>query len=596
VLDTDSPSGHRGVDGEAALRDLEARHGTLPETRTARTPTGGFHRYFRHPGAGIVIKSSASRLGVGIDTIGDNAMVPVPPSIRPGVGAYTWTNELPVAEASAWLLELVMKPDPGIADTEGQELRADISRVAAALDRIDNPDLPWVEWNRIGMAAWRATDGSTEGLAAFETWSAKSTKHNPATTRQRWAHFASSPPRLIGAGTLFYLANGGTRYEEPQAEEQPQTNGAGGEQTSSEAPKSEPPKLPFIDMSRWDAEDPPPREWSVPERFPLYQTTLFSGECAVGKSIMQLHLSFAHALGREWLDVYPTPGPALFIDAEDDVNELHRRAARIAAYYGATFAEAIRGGLHLISLTGQDAVLASVVGRTNKIEPTPLYKLLLEAAGDLKPKMIGIASSANVFAGNESDRAQVQQFVSLLTRIALAAGGTVQLISHPSLTGINTDTGLSGNTAWHNSVRARSYLKSVKPVEGEQPDTDLRELVFKKSNYGPISASIVLRYRDGLYLPVPGVNSLDQAAREAVACEVFLALLKRLRGENRFVGAQLGRNYAPAIFAAEEEAKRARLSNKVLEIAMRELFRVGKIINESCGKPSRPAYRLAIKE
>jgi RecA-family ATPase len=247
-------------------------------------------------------------------------------------------------------------------------------------------------------------------------------------------------------------------------------------------------------------------------------------------------------------------------------------------------------------LTGQDAVLATVLGRSNKIEPTPLYKLLLEAAGDLRPKMIGIASAANVFAGSENDRSQAQQFVSLLTRIAIVAGGTVQLISHPSLTGINSDSGISGTTAWHNSVRARVYLKSVKPAEGEQPDTDLREIVFKKNNYGPISASIVLQYRDGLYLPVPGVSSLDQTAREAVACEVFLALLKRLRDENRFVSAQPSRSYAPAIFAREDEAKRANLSNKALEAAMRELFRAGKIWNEPCGRPSRPAYRLAIKQ
>jgi hypothetical protein len=44
----------------------------------------------------------------------------------------------------------------------------------------------------------------------------------------------------------------------------------------------------------------------------------------------------------------------------------------------------------------------------------------------------------------------------------------------PSLTGISTDTGLSGTTQWHNAVRARGYMKAVKPAEGEQPDNDLR--------------------------------------------------------------------------------------------------------------------------
>ena len=112
-------------------------------------------------------------------------------------------------------------------------------------------------------------------------------------------------------------------------------------------------------------------------------------------------------------------------------------------------------GLHLMSFVGRDAVLATV-SRTGKVEPTRLYGQILEAAGDIRPKMIGIASSANVFAGTENDRSQVQQFVALLTRLAIAANGSVQLISHPSLTGINSDSGLSGSTAWHNAVRARS--------------------------------------------------------------------------------------------------------------------------------------------
>jgi hypothetical protein len=73
-------------------------------------------------------------------------------------------------------------------------------------------------------------------------------------------------------------------------------------------------------------------------------------------------------------------------------------------------------------------------------------------------------------------------------------------------------------------------------------------------------------------------------------------VLKRLYGENRFVSAQPGKNYAPAVFVREDEAERAGLSSKALEAAMRELFRAGKIWNEPCGKPSRPTYRLAIKQ
>lgn len=330
------------------------------------------------------------------------------------------------------------------------------------------------------------------------------------------------------------------------------------------------------------------------DRIPLHQVALFSGEGATGKSTVQLHLSIAHSLGRDWLQAMPEPGPAIFIDAEDDAAELHRRAKCILAHYGTTFAEAERGGLHLISLAGRDAVLA-VANRSGKIEPSPLYQQILEAASDIKPKMIGIASSANVFAGNENDRAHVQQFVGLLTRMAMVADGAVQLISHPSFAGISNDTGVSGTTQWHNAVRARSFLKGLKPEPGQQPNSDLREIVFKKNNYGPLPDAIMLRYQAGLFLPVTGPTTLAKVAQEQRAREVFVALLRRFAAANRYVSDKTGTAYAPALFAREEEAKEAGLNSKALEAAMRALFMSGVIWNEPCGKPSRPSFRIVLK-
>jgi DNA polymerase bacteriophage-type len=242
-------------------------------------------------------------------------------------------------------------------------------------------------------------------------------------------------------------------------------------------------RLIYIDMSRWDFETAPEQEWAVYNRIPLRQCALFSGEGATGKSTEQLHLCAATVLKDDWLGAIPEQGPAIFIDAEDDEKVLHRRLKAIAAHYDTSIATMIERGLRLVSWLGWDATLATA-SRNGKIEPTPLYKQLLEEAGDIKPRMIGIASSANVFAGSENDRAQVQQFVSLLTRIAMVANGSLVLISHPSLTGINTESGLSGTTQWHNAMRARYYLRSVKPEPGEPLDTDLREIVFKKNNYG----------------------------------------------------------------------------------------------------------------
>jgi RecA-family ATPase len=365
------------------------------------------------------------------------------------------------------------------------------------------------------------------------------------------------------------------------------------EQTPEPTPKQLPP-LPFINMSNWDNEPVPEQEWAVPDRIPLEQTALFSGEGGYGKSTILEHLCAAHALGRDWLGSLPEPGPAIFLEAEDGEKPIHRRLAAIARLYRVTFQDMIKGGLHLVSLFGDDTVLAGV-SRSGKIEPTSRYTQLLQVAGDIKPKMIGIASSANVFAGSENDRTQTQQFVNLLNRVAMVAHGSIVLFSHPSLTGISTDSGLSGTTQWHNAVRARFYIKSVKVEAGEQPDDDLRELIFKKNQYGRKSAAIVLRYRDGLFLPERSMSGLDKVAHDTRADETFLGLLKRFTAEGRNASHnESAKTYAPTAFAAETEAKKLQLRKVDLEAAMRRLFEAKKIRVETYGRPAQPHSRIII--
>jgi RecA-family ATPase len=398
--------------------------------------------------------------------------------------------------------------------------------------------------------------------------------------------------RVVRRGNGYDPA-GGVDWDD--LDQQLRGSGTGVESRDPCDPREPPrPPLSYVDMSKWDSEPVPDQKWAVLNRVPLHQCALFSGEGAAGKSTVQLHLSAAHVLGRDWLGTMPEQRPALFIDAEDGEDIMHRRLAAITRHYGVTFNDLIKGGLHLMSLFGQDAILATV-SRGGKVEPTTLYRQILEAVGDIRPVMTAIASSANVYAGSEIDRAQVQQFVSLLTQLGIRANGSVVLISHPSLTGITSESGISGTTQWHNAMRARFYMKGIKPENGDQPDNDLREIVFKKNQYGPVSESIILRYQNGLFLPVPGVSSLDRAASKAD--EVFLALLRRFSAANRIVSDKPSRSYAPALFAQEDEAKRVGVSSKMLEAAMRRLFAAGLIWNEetSDSRPSRRRYRLALK-
>jgi RecA-family ATPase len=157
--------------------------------------------------------------------------------------------------------------------------------------------------------------------------------------------------------------------------------------------------------------------------------------------------------------------------------------------------------------------------------------------------MIGIASSADVFAGSEIDRSQVRQFINMLTRVAIVAGGTVCLIGHPSLTGISSGTGLSGSTQWHNGPRARAVMSKVKPKNDEPADTNLKQIEFHKNQYGSIGATVFVRYQNGMFLPAEGVFTLDAAERAEKAEQVFLKLLRRFTEQKQPVGPNRGPNY-----------------------------------------------------
>ena len=346
--------------------------------------------------------------------------------------------------------------------------------------------------------------------------------------------------------------------------------------------------MQFCDLGAWASREPPPREWAVLDRFPLRNVALLSGEGAVGKSILLMQLGAAHVLGKDWLSTLPELGAFLYLNAEDEEDELHRRLAAIARHYGASLAE-LKGDVHLISLAGKDAVLG-YPERNGLIKPTLLFHKLTEAARDIRPKLIGLDTSADIFAGNENDRSQVRQFIGLMRGMAIAANAAVIIATHPSLTGISSGSGVSGSTAWHNSVRARAYMRPVKADDDSEPDKDQRVVEFMKSNYGPIAATVAVRWRAGVFVTEPtGSGSLEKIAADAKAEETFLQLLNRFTEQGRNVSDKKNSpTYAPAAFAAEGNG----ISKASMLAAMHRLFAATKIRVDNYGRPSRPYSRI----
>jgi hypothetical protein len=161
------------------------------------------------------------------------------------------------------------------------------------------------------------------------------------------------------------------------------------------------------------------------------------------------------------------------------------------------------------------------------------------------------------------------------------------------LTGIENKSvsheGLAGTTQWHNAVRARAVMKTVKPEDGI--DTGLRAISFHKNQYGPASATCFVRYENGLFLPVEGM-SIDAAERAAKADELFIALLKRFTEQHRVVNHLVGRNYAPTVFAEHPDAHG--ITRKEFARAMQRLLDAKIIEIREWGKASRRSFYLVM--
>jgi RecA-family ATPase len=317
---------------------------------------------------------------------------------------------------------------------------------------------------------------------------------------------------------------------------------------------------------------------------------MIGGDGAVGKSLLLEQLGVAVAAESEWIGTLPEPGPAVFVSAEDELDELHRRLSAIADKLGVDISSLT--DLHFIPLAGKDAILAAPQSRAGILAPTSNWRSLVSIVEQIRPRLVVLDTLADVFAGEENVRTQARQFIGLLRGLAIDQGLAVVLAAHPSLSGISTGSGTSGSTAWSNSVRSRLYLERIKDKDGREIDADLRVLRAKKTNYGPQGLEVRLRWSNGVFVLDRQVGGLDKLAEEAKAERVFLDLLTAFKHQGRDVSAKPSRTYAPVVFERNPGAEG--VTKRAFESAMERLLTRGSIYVDTSGPPSKPRSRIAI--
>jgi AAA domain len=243
------------------------------------------------------------------------------------------------------------------------------------------------------------------------------------------------------------------------------------------APELLRPDLRIINPVQWRDEPVPEREWIVRDMIPAKTVTLLSGDGAVGKSTLGLQLATARALGRDWIGTMPTPGRTLYLSAEDDTEELHRRLDSIREHYGATFDD--MADIQLVDLVGENAVLGEI-SKTGIIHATPTFEAVVSVIERTRADLVvwagllfgsgGLcARLTNASEENENDfrlltRRCRRCRIAVLLDLRPAAARAILAPKEPALDWVS-----SGMPTWsQRALQAETRMSGIAQIDTEQ--------------------------------------------------------------------------------------------------------------------------------
>lgn len=290
-----------GKHGDEALAKLCQRHGALPASAEALTPSGGKHLYFAHP-PDVATKSLSdllkAEIGSGLDIRADGGYVVIPPSKVNG-HAYEWEASADPAEAGfaaapTWLVDLVR------ADRRDEKREQRSNEGGAFVRALD------------GIRAGTPLHDSLRDLAAavvargfrFEDACALLRTLLESSTAPRDARFAERRdeiPKLVDTALRKYRASGGASDPNPHS------------------------------LQDITAMQLPPLHFLVDGLLP-FGAHLLVGPPKCGKTFLAQQLSIAVAGGRNFLGSRVQQGDVLYLALEDNWRRIRSRFAKLGAH------------------------------------------------------------------------------------------------------------------------------------------------------------------------------------------------------------------------------------------------------------------------
>lgn len=406
---------------------------------------------------------------------------------------------------------------------EAGQPQAEPLRLAAALANIPNTGAPdWEWWNKVGMALFRATDGSAIGGELWNEWSKRNPAYQETEAEERWRHYRRSPPTELGAGTLFHLA-GNTFQPERTVEEPPEWLDApppheNWESVETEAisyteppDETDPELIPFpaTPVSAAKLETIPPRELVYGHFLFRRFVSALGAPGGSGKTAYAFVVALAICIGRDLLSegVYD-PGNAWIYNLEDPDTELYRRLKAAMIGHNVSFGD-IEDRIFMDSGRDRPLVIARAM-RDGTVIAWPQVPALIAEIKARNVHLLVVDPFVRSHRVEENHNDQIDFVAALWASIADASDCSILLVHHFKKGGVSGDAGaFRGASALIDASRAAVTLSTMATEEASRlgiPEKERWQYVRvdnAKLNLAPPPD-------DALWLKLSGV-SLDNA-------------------------------------------------------------------------------------